>query len=98
MRIQHKYGRLWAFFEGAFQTNSGGHAKDSDFKAFTDEQMARAEKELEEFCVYINAYALGCMADSGYTVWGQTMQEEPEGQGDDEQHVLEAFNLLNTRY
>ena len=44
------YPCLWQFFEGAFQTNSGGHAREVDFTDFTPEHMQRAEEELGEVC------------------------------------------------
>lgn len=103
MSVRESHPHLWMFFEGAFSANSGGHAEDSQFTDFTKSQLDRAERELVEFCPFADmaetlkfAQYLGMMADSGYEVHGQTMQEHEVP--NDEVHKLYCFVLLDTRY
>jgi len=106
---QQKYPHLCAFFGGAFSANSGGHTDVRNFKGFTEAQLGNAEYELAEFCstapvdsdIVVGpvrfARWLGMMADDGYTIWGQTKRDDPDA-GDDEQHKLQAFTLLDSFY
>lgn len=100
--IERTYPLLWFFFDGAFSANSGGHVSERDFKHLTVADMERAEKELSDLCMgqyqMTQAHHFGMLADSGYTVWGPTMQDRPDGKGDDDQHKLKAYELLDTRY
>ena len=94
---QTTYPRLWEFFDGAFSSNSGGHPRENDFLDFTLGQLSDAEEELKTLQdAGLNIWLLGSLADDGYTVFGQTHQNK-EG-GDDEQHKLIAFELLESRY
>lgn len=98
-RYQRIYPNLWSFFDGAFQANSGGRAREENFEEFTIGQLMRAENELKEvIAIYsISLCTLGAMADAGYTLFGQTMQEDAD-KPDDKQHKLLAFTLLDTLY
>lgn len=101
--VQTQYHYLWLFFDGAFSANSGGRAREEHFEDFSTADMVRAEAELRDFCgpefCMVHPHRLGAQADSGYEVWGQTMQNEPEGiVSDDSCHRLKAFELLDTRY
>lgn len=109
MSTKDKYPHLWAFFDGAFSANSGGHAGERDFEGIEKERMEQAERELVEFNKYsTNAHPnhfqalgfsrwLGMMADSGWTVSGQTEQNLSVGANDD-RHDLMAYQLLDERY
>lgn len=100
--IQETYPLLWAFFDGAMSANSGGHAHRDQFEDFTTKEMDQANMELSQLCfgdiraTLRLAHHFGMLADSGYTMWGQTMQEASPG--DDDQHKLLAWVLLETRY
>jgi len=107
--MKDTYPLLVKFFDGAFATNSGGRFKEEDFAGFKPQDMERAEKELEAYLSHFHntskrkgmellAYFLGGAADSGYTVHGQTMQDLPAGSGNDDQHKLIAFDLLESCY
>jgi hypothetical protein len=95
--IEETYSHVFAFFNGAFAANSGGCAKEMDFENITVKQMEQAEEELSNLCNGLDrAYMLGMWADEGYTMWGQTRQNLDDG--DDEQHKLLAFTLLEELY
>ena len=109
MSAHKNFPLLWEFFGGAFSVNSGGHAEEKDFAVFDNEALARAERELHDFLISMGcstkkkqlemAYSLGWAADGGYTVHGQTMQDPPPGmKGDDDEHKLYAFTLLDMCY
>jgi hypothetical protein len=92
------YSHLWSFFDGAFQANSGGHVVEKDFEQFTLGQLQQAEAELIEVAALgISARQLGMLADAGYTMFGQTMQDHPD-EPDDANHRLVAYELLDTKY
>jgi hypothetical protein len=93
------FRNLTAFFNGAFQANSGGKAKPEDFAKLDADDCMQAEQELTDIvaCYRISPSALGAMADAGYTLHGQTNQNATEDP-DDEQHQLMAYTLLDTLY
>jgi hypothetical protein len=101
MKYAETYPAVFAFFDGAFSANSGGHATEADFQryAFSPERLAKAEYELKEFCdpMGLNYRALGIAADEGYTVSGQTMQMDRENP-DDDRHDLLVYELLDEVY
>lgn len=92
---KNQYARLWRFMDGAFQANSGGHCEVRHLEEFTIEEMQRAERELE--VLGMDPFELGAAADDGFTMWGQTHQEDAVG-ADDEQHKLMAWELLDRLY
>lgn len=98
LSIEETYPHVFALFNGAFSSNSGGKATELTFKNITKEQMEQAEQELDTLCSgdIQRAYWLGMLADDGYTMWGQTHQNRDDG--DDEQHKLLAYTLLDTMY
>jgi hypothetical protein len=98
MDYEQSFPLLWNFFNGAFQANSGGRVKDDDFKDFQLMIIAEAEDELNELCNgnFALAAQLGMLADGGYTMWGQTKQGRPGG--NDEQHKLRAYEMLDVMY
>lgn len=95
LKVKDQYPAVFAFFDGAFSANSGGRATEKDFErySFSLDRLNQAESELKEFCdpMGLSYRALGMMADSGYTVSGQTMQ-------DDDVHELMVYELLDEVY
>ena len=97
--IQNDYPLLWSFFNGASLANCLMPVGDGEFEGFSIAELEQAETELERVATELGEeaiYVLGRMADGGYTLWGQTKQETDGG--DDEQHTLLAFTLLDSRY
>lgn len=101
MKIAESYPAVFAFFDGAFSANSGGKATEADFQRynFTHERLAIAETELKDFCdpMGLSYRALGMQADSGYTVCGQTRQEDPKDPSDT-RYDLVVYELLDEVY
>jgi hypothetical protein len=101
VKYSETYPAVFAFFDGAFSANSGGRVTEEDFKryGFSIARLQRAETELKDFCdpMGLSYRVLGMMADSGYTVSGQTMQEDPKDPSDTRYDLI-AYELLDEVY